>query len=332
MRVDPIRLLIRRLTLAAALTLAFAPMAVAQTTQPPGTAAQPTETSSEPVATPPGASSEPAATPAEAEAPKAPLKPFVATGPVHVPNFWDPNNRPEKPNTPIAAIRFLTSDGFPPFNFVSADGRLTGFNVELARAICEALEAECTIQMRPFEELVTALEEKRGDAIIAGLAVTTANRDKLAFSRPYLRLPARFVVRAGADLAATPTGLANKWIATVGNTAHEAFLHAFFRDARIITYPSSDIARAALRNGEVDVYFGSGLSLSFWLAGSDANGCCQFLGGPFLDPTFFGMGLTVAVAHDNDDLRKAIDYALHRVHEEGRYGELYLRYFPVSFF
>jgi len=151
MRVDPIRLLIRRLALAAALTLAFAPMAVAQTTQPLGTAAQPTETSSEPVATPPGASSEPAATPAEAEAPKAPLKPFVATGPVHVPNFWDPNNRPEKPNTPIAAIRFLTSDGFPPFNFVSADGRLTGFNVELARAICEALEAECTIQMRPFE-------------------------------------------------------------------------------------------------------------------------------------------------------------------------------------
>ncbi|MCW2306427.1 transporter substrate-binding domain-containing protein [Rhodobium gokarnense] len=274
----------------------------------------------------------PEAEKAEEPKPLEPRPPFEASGPVTIPNYWDPHSRPEKPDVAVRTIRFLTSDGFPPFNFVSSDGRLSGFNVELARAICEVLEAECTIQMRPFAELETALEEDRGDAIIAGLAMSAENRKALGFSDVYLRLPARFVARRDSGLEATPEGLADKWVATVANTAHEAFLHAFFRNSRIITYPEPQVAREALKAGEVDAFFGSALSLSFWLAGDAADGCCDFLGGAYLDPTYFGSGLSIAVARDNTALKAALDYALHRVHEEGRYGELYLRYFPVSFY
>ena len=297
----------------------------AQTPSAEAPAASETQGAAEGAATPDGQK-------AEEPKPLEPRPPFEATGPVTIPNYWDPHSRPEKPDVAIRTIRFLTSDGFPPFNFVSSDGRLSGFNVELARAICEVLEAECTIQMRPFEELEKALEEDRGDAIIAGLAMSAENRKTLGFSDVYLRLPARFVARRDSNLEATPAGLADKWVATVANTAHEAFLHAFFRSSRIITYPEPQVAREALKAGEVDAFFGSALSISFWLAGDDADGCCDFLGGPYLDPTYFGTGLSIAVARDNTALKAALDYALHRVHEEGRYGELYLRYFPVSFY
>ena len=277
----------------------------------------------------PSESTDTAETPPE---PAKPLTPFDTGEPVRIPNFWDPNSRPEKPDAPVRTIRFLTANGFPPFNFISADGRLSGFNIELARAICEVLEAECTVQMRPFAELATALAENRGDAIISGIAMTAENRKTLGFSDVYLRLPARFATRRDADFTAQPKRLSDKWVATVAGSAHEAFLHQFYRDSRIITYPSPQVARTALKAGEVDAYFGSGMSLSFWLASQEADGCCRFLGGPFLDPYYFGEGLSVAVARDNGALKKAVDYALHRVYENGRYEELYLRYFPVSFF
>ena len=53
----------------------------------------------------------------------------------------------------VSAIRFLTEIDYPPFNFAGPDGNPQGFNVDLARLICEELKLACTIQMRRFETL-----------------------------------------------------------------------------------------------------------------------------------------------------------------------------------
>ncbi|NJO33391.1 MAG: transporter substrate-binding domain-containing protein, partial [Rhodospirillales bacterium] len=55
------------------------------------------------------------------------------------------------------AIRFLTNSDFPPFNYFDEDNTLTGFNVDMARAICLELDAACDIQVRPWEALLPAL-------------------------------------------------------------------------------------------------------------------------------------------------------------------------------
>ena len=76
----------------------------------------------------------------------------LAAEDVFVPNFFDPSYRLAKPEmASIKLIRFLTEDDFPPFHFTTADGTLTGFDVEIARAICEELKLPCTIQPRRFE-------------------------------------------------------------------------------------------------------------------------------------------------------------------------------------
>ncbi len=92
-------------------------------------------------------------------------------------------------------IRFLTETDYPPFNFTGPDGNPAGFNVDLARALCDEIKVTCTIQMRRFETLVDALATNRGDAIIASMAVTPQLRAKVDFTDPYYRAPARFVSR-----------------------------------------------------------------------------------------------------------------------------------------
>jgi len=78
-------------------------------------------------------------------------KPAPEAAPQAVPGFWDPRRRPDRPDlSRITVIRFLTETDYPPFNFTGPDGNPAGFNVDLARLLCEEIKVSCTIQMRRF--------------------------------------------------------------------------------------------------------------------------------------------------------------------------------------
>ena len=251
---------------------------------------------------------------------------------VTVPGFWDPRRRPDRPDTSrITQIRFLTEFDNPPFNYAGPDGNPAGFNVELARLVCEELKLPCTIQLRRFDTLLQALAENRADAVIASLAVTPETRLRVDFSDPYYRVPGRFAARrAGTVRDAVPETMEGKKIAAVAGTAHEEFLKTFFTEAELKPYRTMELARDALKKGEVDFLFGDGISLAFWLNGTDSAGCCQFVGGPYMESRYFGEGVGIAVRRTNDTLRLAFNWALFRLWEKGRFTDLWLRYFPIS--
>ena len=253
---------------------------------------------------------------------------------VTVPSFWDPAHRMEKPDlSEVRAVRILVEAENPPFAFVGADGLPTGFSIELARAICVELDVPCTVQTLRWDLLPSGIESDLGDAIIGSLAVSADSRARFDFSNRFLTRPARFVVRnKGPELEMIPEGLAGKRIAVQRGTAHEAYLRAFFPGSVLHTYETADAARTALKNGDVEALFEDGLNASLWLNGSTSENCCRFAGAPFTEARYFGEGLTVAVAPGNDRLREAFDFALARIQQNGTFREIFLRYFPVSFY
>ncbi len=251
---------------------------------------------------------------------------------VVVPGFWDPRRRPERPDlSRIQTIRFLTDLDYPPFDYAGQDGNPAGFNVDLARRICDEIKVSCTIQARPFNTLLDALNENRGDAVIASIAPTTETRRRADFSDPYYRTPARFVARADSALGdVLPERLEGVKVAVIAGTAHEAFLKAMFTEVEVRPYPNAEAARDALRRKDVDLLFGDGIALAFWLNGTDSGGCCAFRGGPFLESRYFGEGIGIAVKRGNDLMRQTLNWALFRLWENGSYTDLWLRYFPIS--
>ena len=229
------------------------------------------------------------AAPARAPAP-APAAPAAKqeAAPQAVPGFWDPRRRPERPDlSRLTVIRFLTETDYPPFNFTGADGNPAGFNVDLARSLCEEIKVTCTIQMRRFETLLDAISSNRGDAIIASMAVTPQLRTRVDFTDPYYRAPARFVSRKDAVMPEIrPEYLEGKKVGAIAGSAHEAYLKAMFTDAELHSYPNDEALRLALRRGEVDFIFGDGISLAFWINGTDSADCCAFSGGPFVESRY----------------------------------------------
>ncbi len=254
-------------------------------------------------------------------------------GSVVVPDFFDPQHRVDKPDLDeIHSLRFLTEDDYPPFHFALPDGTLTGFDVDLARAICEELKIACTVQARRFDLLADALNSDQGDALIASLRIDAQSRAKFDFTAPYYATPARFVTRNDAKLEATPEGLAGKRVGIIGKTAHEAYLESFFPKAVRKTYGTRAELYAALKKGDIDAFFDDAITSSFWLAGADAQKCCAFRGGPYTESRFFGEGVGIAVKKGNYTLRRALDYALVQLVERGVYTDLYLKYFPIGFY
>ena len=253
-----------------------------------------------------------------------------------IPAYWDEKERLPRPDlSNVGRVRFLTTIDFPPFNFLDGEGRLTGFHVELARAICRELDivSRCQIQGLPWAELDTAMEAGQGEALLAGTAVTAQTRERYAFSRPYLRFPARFAVpRASTMAEPMHAAVKGKRIGVLARSAHETMLRRYFPDARPITYSRADWLYEDLVAGKLDAAFGDGMQLSFWLAGTGSKNCCRFAGGPYIAPEFLGNGLAIAVGHDDAVLVRAFDYALREIGVKGIFAELYLKYFPVSFY
>lgn len=254
--------------------------------------------------------------------------------PGSVPLFWDPQQRLEKPDIgALRLIRFVTDDDYPPFGFPTPDGGLTGFNVDLARALCEELSVPCTIQARRFDTILSAIEKGDADAAIASIAITAQARARVAFTSPYYRTPARFAAtRNSAPAQMRPATLQGRTVGVVAATAHEAYLKKYFADVRTRPFPNIAALLAALKANEVNIVFADGISLAIWLNGTDAANCCEFRDGPFTESAFFGEGAGIAVRRKDIQLRLALNYALARLALRGVYAELYLKYFPIGFY
>lgn len=229
-----------------------------------------------------------------------------------------------------AIIRFLTDSDYPPFNYVHDDGALVGFNVDIARAICQDLGAACDVQTRAWDDLIVSLKRGDADAVIASHMVTPKLLHEVDVTDRYYHTPGRFAaLREAPRHDATPEALEGRKIAVARGTTHEAYLRAFFTLSTIVPYDTIEVAQDALRTRAADLLFDDAIGMAFWLQGTASRACCEFRSEPFFEPRFFGDGVGIAVAKGDGQLRGQINAALRRIRESGKYEEIVLRYFPT---
>ncbi len=249
----------------------------------------------------------------------------------NLPNHIDPNTRQETfDSADVPTIRFLSTSSFPPFNYRDEVGKLIGFNVDLALAICANLEISCTMQAWPWEQAGDALEDLQGDALITGLAITPENGARFDFSQIYLMLPGRFIAKQDQNITPEIGFSADELIGVRAGSNHLKFLQRYFPEANRVEFASEFEALDALEKEEVSVYFGDGMRASFWLR--EHPDCCAFIGEAYFNTELFSEGLAIAFPAGQDLVRNAVNTALSRLSQNGTLDELYLRWFPIGFY
>src|SRR5687767_2159231 len=98
------------------------------------------------------------------------------------------------------ALRIATDARYAPFAFTTADGRLSGFEVDLGNQLCAIMEAACQWMPMPFEQMIPALQAGRIDAIMASMSITEERRRLVDFSARYYSTPVRFIAERGRTI------------------------------------------------------------------------------------------------------------------------------------
>lgn len=98
-------------------------------------------------------------------------------------------------------VHIATEGGFVPWNYTKADGTIAGFEIDLAKDLCDRMKVKCTITAEAFDSMIPALNAGKFDAIMDDLAITPKREEAIAFSTPYASLCYTFATLKDSDIA-----------------------------------------------------------------------------------------------------------------------------------
>ncbi len=231
----------------------------------------------------------------------------------------------------IKKVRIGTEGAYPPFNSVDSSGQLVGFDIDIAKAMCEKMKVECTFVAQDWDGIIPALLSKKFDAIVASMSITDERKEKVAFTIPYYQTPGNFVAPKDTKLTdISPAGLKGKSIGAQSSTTGSVYLEDKYKGSEIKLYQTQDEANADLAAGRLDAVLADKFVLYEWLEKTDAGKCCKFVGPDLADVNPQGTG--IALRKEDNELREMFNKAIKEIVADGTYKKINAKYFPFDIY
>ena len=106
---------------------------------------------------------------------------------------------------------------YEPMNYTDADGNFTGFDTELATAVCEKLGVEPEFVEINWDTKETELAAKSIDCIWNGLTLTDDREENMACTKPYVKNAQVVVVKDGTEYTSTADLVGKTVVAEAGS-------------------------------------------------------------------------------------------------------------------
>jgi lysine-arginine-ornithine-binding protein len=228
-------------------------------------------------------------------------------------------------------VKIGTEGAYPPFNSIDKDGKLVGFDIDIANALCDAAGFECEFVVQDWDGIIPGLLAKKYDAIIASMSITEERKQKVDFTGKYYNTPAKFFARKDSGLVVSPEGLKGKSVAVQRATIHENFLNDNY--AGIVTvksYATQDEAYLDIVSGRADAGIADSVAVMDGFLATDQGKDFQFFGPDFSDPKWFGDGAGIAVRKGEGDLLNALNAAIDKIRADGTYAKINAKYFDFD--
>jgi octopine/nopaline transport system substrate-binding protein len=246
-------------------------------------------------------------------------------------------------------VRIATEGAYPPWNATDADGKLYGFDIDVAKEACRRAKLECEIIAQAWKGIIPGLTAGKYDLIVAGMQATAKRLKVIDFAGPYAKTPGSFAAMKSSplvkfksaeegvtlnDITASEQGvidalrkeLKGKVIGVQTTTTHSNFLDTYFKDvAKIQKYGSQENVLLDLKTGRIDA---AEASLSVWVpamkkdAGKDVA-----LFGPAWTGDIFGLGNGFGLRKGDQDLKALMNKALAEMRADGTIQKLAVKWF-----
>ena len=221
-------------------------------------------------------------------------------------------------------IRIGTEGAYPPFNMVDKSGKVTGFDVEIAKALCKKMGADCTIVTQDWDGIIPGLMARKYDAIVASMSITAERMKAVDFTDHYYSNSLRLIAKKGAGI--DPIDLKGKTLGAQRATI-AADHAAKMNGKKVNLYDTQENAYLDLASGRVDVLVTDMLPGYDWLKSAQGKGF-EFAG----DNIDINDKIGIAVRKNSGKLRGRLNRALKEILADGTYKRINARYFPFSIY
>jgi polar amino acid transport system substrate-binding protein len=227
-------------------------------------------------------------------------------------------------------VRIASEGARPPYNYLE-NNKLAGFEIDLARDLCARMKVSCSFTAQDWDGLIPGLLAHRYDAIMAAMEITDETRQKIAFTKPYIRMPSAFMTsKQHASLDTTPEGLVGRTIGVESGGTHEAYVGDVYKQSEIRTYATLEEAILDLAEGQLDAVIGDKDALADFIKTRKEAQCCVLAADVPRDPAYFGDGIGIGLRKENTTLKAMFEKALDACMADGTFAKIRAKYFDFN--
>lgn len=219
------------------------------------------------------------------------------------------------------SVRIGTEGAYAPYNYMDANGKIAGYEVDLGNALCAEAKLTCTFVVNEWDTIIPNLVAGNYDMIMAGMSITDERKKTIQFSEEYYPVePSMFAAASGDNI--NLSALKGKKVGVQGATVQAGYAKTHFSaNNTVLSYETFDQSVADLMAGNLDVLLADGDPLKPVVKAS--NGELAFVGKGIR----IGGGVGIGMRKSDSALVKKLEAALVTLKKNGTVDKLIKKYF-----
>ncbi|MGA8392059.1 MAG: transporter substrate-binding domain-containing protein [Burkholderiaceae bacterium] len=220
---------------------------------------------------------------------------------------------------------------YEPFTFKTPDGKPTGFDVDIARALCEQIKRKCVFVEQVWDSMIPGLQAKKYDVIISSLSITADRLKAIDFTDKYYNTPSRIVLKKEVSYSG-PASIKGKKIGVLKGSTQEKYAMGELKPAgvTVIPYEAQDQVYLDIKAGRLDGTVADFVEVTGGFL-SKPEGRDYVLAGPelFMEK-YFGTGVGIGLRKGDAALKGELNAAIKTLRDNGTYKKINDKYFKFD--
>ena len=220
---------------------------------------------------------------------------------------------------------------YEPFTFKTADGKPTGFDVDIANALCEEIKRKCVFVEQGWDSMIPGLMARKYDAIISSMSITEERLKQVDFSDKYYSTPSRILLKKDINFT-NPASIKGKKIGVLKASTQEKYALGELKTAgvEVISYDAQDQVYLDIKAGRLDGSVADVLEVQGGFLNKPGAEGYQLVGPALFNPKYFGTGIGVALRKGQGPLKEQINAAIKTIRTNGKYKSINDKYFKFD--
>jgi arginine/ornithine transport system substrate-binding protein len=235
------------------------------------------------------------------------------------------------PPAELPELKVAIDPTYEPFTFKTADGKPTGFDVDIAEALCNEIKRKCVYVEQVWDSMIPGLQAKKYDAIISSMSITEERLQAVDFTDKYYNTPSRIVVKTGTaftDLAS----LKGKKIGVLKGSTQEKYAMGELKPAgvSVVPYEAQDQVYLDIKSGRLDGTVADQVEVTGGFLSKPEGAAYGFVGPVLNEPKYYGTGVGVALRKGETALKDELNAAIKAIRSNGVYDTVSKKYFSFD--